>query len=855
MFDSPLVLSNDESRLVRAVENSEHINFQFHEGREASNAIIRGSVIRAILLGIPMVPGCGEQARIVNLSEIGLHIENATIDGVLDLQDCCDQHGSALRPLAIENCVIRGPIIFQRARLRYLSLRSSKFTQLDGMGAMLEGPLDLSYVSSAEDGIHLPYTGAEGMGLCWVNLARAEIHGEITAEGACFVAPPKRGNYVRFSMTPRYALDLSAATILGHLSIRPSATAVGGISIRHARIEGPVYIDGGRLNAVEDFAFDGSYASIKGHLGLRLYMRNECDSTPLYALGGVRLHGAQIGGDLQITGAVIRAGNAESAIDAQDIRIQGNCFLRAWPGRKNGKEHLFRLITQGRVSLMNARIDGCIDMSGTMLMSSQRSRAALDASGAAIGDYCAFTCRKGKTRGRSHIFPFLSKGYLNLTSVKIAGDLHVNGAIIHGERDNLAINGKNIEIGKDCILSSAIDLYIQAKGDVSHLCSGVFQENEDLVDKSLWARMANGHTIGLDQLRLRTQGGISLVSAKIQGNLEVIDAKLESSNDRYALNVENSTIGGNCIIGLLQAHDKGSKYLIQLAGAHVDHIFRLLLDPKMMPTKPHINASDLTVETLDDSDGSGWGKGRLFLDGFRYRHLKESDRLFKGCWKDRVRWLNLQYSGAAPTVEEYRPDPYEHLTRVYRSCGLYDDARRITSQKLTIERRLISPKILRPILWFFGLCYDYGLSPSRAVITAMVWMLVGWGVFSIADHGLDIPKIELHIPPVMVVNASAVNTEVRSGIDGLKIATPLDSSATTEEVLCRNQIDPKLYAVEVMVPGLSLHQQSSCRISTRADGWSAFWRTTKAFYAGISWIVISLTVLTISGILRRHVEA
>lgn len=849
LLTSSIVLTSDELRLVHAAQAAEAAVFSAAAGEPA---LIRAEVIRALLLGIPVAFKEGAQAVRISLTGVGIQIENARIEGQLDLEGCCEADGGALAPLLLLSCIVPEPIRLRRARLRHLSLRGSRITHLDGADITIEGPLDLSRLASAEDALDLARSGADGKGLCWIDLTRAHIAGELTAAESVLVAPPCRPEYTRFSMTPRYAFDLSNAVVGGNLALRPFVYALGGVSVRDTEIHGPLYADGCTFLAVEDFAFDGSYADIRGHLGLRLYMRREKDSVVFRAAGGVRLHGTRIAGDLQITGAEITAGHADSGIDAQDIRINGNCFLRSWLGSKRGRNRIFRLVVKGGVSMMNARVQGCLDMSGTVLTAKRPGSPALDATNAEVGNYCAFTCRMANISGHDRAFRFVARGGLNLTAMKIVGNLNANGARIVAGAGELAIDGKEAEIGKNCTLSSVDGTAVLAKGEVrltNSSAAAPFAE-EDPED------VASEEATGSAQSRMAfvARGGISLVGAHVAGNLELIDARLECSDGLYALNAQNAEITGDCVLGPVHGPAPKLPRLLLLSGARIGRVFRLGFHKAPLPRRARIDVRDLHAGVLDDANGAGWGGGHLFLNGFRYDYLNEHLNSGKNSWKQRIHWLSLQYKGAAPTAREYRPDPYEHLTRVYRSCGLHNDARKITSRKLTIERSLAAPMLFRPFLWLYWGCFDYGLSPVRGLSTFLLCLGLGWGMFSIADTGMRIAKFGISVPAVMVVNSTAVNSVLRVGSDGLEPGTPVDAHARGEELPCRDQMDSKLYAAEVFIPGISLHQQSNCRISNRTDGWGAFWRIAKAVYSGLGWIVTSLTVLTVSGILRRHVE-
>ena len=72
----------------------------------------------------------------------------------------------------------------------------------------------------------------------------------------------------------------------------------------------------------------------------------------------------------------------------------------------------------------------------------------------------------------------------------------------------------------------------------------------------------------------------------------------------------------------------------------------------------------------------------------------------------------------------------------------------------------------------------------------------------------------------------------------------------TEPIPCGPRIQPVLYALDVFVPVLDLRQQETCIV----DPSRTKWRFAQALYAMLGWIFTPLTVLTMTGILRRHLE-
>jgi hypothetical protein len=79
------------------------------------------------------------------------------------------------------------------------------------------------------------------------------------------------------------------------------------------------------------------------------------------------------------------------------------------------------------------------------------------------------------------------------------------------------------------------------------------------------------------------------------------------------------------------------------------------------------------------------------------------------------------------------------------------------------------------------------------------------------------------------------------------------TAASLDEIPCGHVIEPVLYALEAFVPALEIGQERRCAITPGPDGMP--WRIGLALYAVLGWIVTALTVLTVSGVARRHLEA
>ncbi|HEX8483090.1 MAG TPA: hypothetical protein VF650_14430 [Allosphingosinicella sp.] len=202
---------------------------------------------------------------------------------------------------------------------------------------------------------------------------------------------------------------------------------------------------------------------------------------------------------------------------------------------------------------------------------------------------------------------------------------------------------------------------------------------------------------------------------------------------------------------------------------------------------------------------------------------------------------------------------------------------------------------------FRGL-FRYGLSPDRALLVLAVCILIGWGGVYIARSGLLEPQERLlavdgrlhprialvlevpyqpspdHSPPPLAKadlpksapgaatpagHSPARQPQLHSGSaphapshgDQYRIHT---KALIAQPSPCDLAVSSLLYAMDVFIPVLDLDQEERCSIREDdiSDGKDNYliWRWIKAIYEILGWIVTSLVILTVTGVLRRDLE-
>ena len=790
-------LTNEEALLARAAASGEICDLR---DRPGVDVCVRADAIRRLLLGLPVrFPGDVKAERVV-ISGPGLRLTNGVVTGRLELDDARSIDGRACPPMALESCVLDEPIFLGRAYLRRLSLRGSKVTHVCAPGLWLDGPLDISELATAE--ADHDRTGADGQGLCWVELQGAKIEGGIECNGSALVAPPKRPNFDTGSPQTRYALQLWDVHIRDRLELEPGARrfrAVGGISLRGADIGGDVWARGAELISEEGSAFRAQTSKVRGFVILRAWagvIAGEHVVLPFTADGDIWFQGAKITGSLDIAGAHLNGG-----LVATIAEIGGSALLCGWEERVANERKTLPFHAADAIILHSAKIGGSLAMDGAQL-----------------------------------------KGGLNITNTQIAGDVFLCGWPAEASYQDMNVPFRAFD---DVVISGA------------NITGSLQMSNTELAKGASLRNATVGRTLRVDlDGKAVTQAALfSLQYAKVgtledKGGAGFPDSlRLQLDGFEYArlANVpSDETVGGMAVIAIA-------------AQAWIRKISSLGSTLLLL-------AAVFAAGLITDSGRHGqWGLIAFCTVSalciiWAFVGIDFGPNLSDA----RLKWIAKQYERKRPGRHTYSPDAYEKITRYFRNEGRYADARRIASARLTIERDLLAFSAWRPFLRVFEVCFDYGLSPLRAVCTFLVILGVGWAGAAVADRGLTWkPPFERWlnsagfytpaVQPVLMVTTSTVNSTIAP--DRKHKFIPALAGVTNNQqplLLCNSQVEPLLYAADTFIPAINLDQRNRCSVSDDPDAWP--WRIGQALYTVIGWVVTSLTILTVSGVLRRQAE-
>lgn len=302
---------------------------------------------------------------------------------------------------------------------------------------------------------------------------------------------------------------------------------------------------------------------------------------------------------------------------------------------------------------------------------------------------------------------------------------------------------------------------------------------------------------------------------------------------------------------------------------------RLSLHPTAIT---RISLKGLSAGALHYHPETSWGKDVILeIEGFEYHRIEfERDQTKTEVGADfeastqvdsgravrrrrfihdshHIHWLRLQYPGGQLTSSDTRftPQPYEQLARVLRNEGHEVEAKCVIFEKLSLERRFKHAAWTQPFLWIWEFFFRHGLFVGRSLITFLAVLALGvCGYFyAIQEH-------------VLVVNSMTVSSVVMppTTAGGGEPAIPISDSlfGAVPELPCVGKQstlhdlgDSIFFALDTIQPVINLHQAEKCSISGAKSSW---WRWGKVLYAIIGMIVSSLTLLCVSGVVRRYLE-
>lgn len=687
----PADLTEGEQRVVRAA-------------REGGRARVRDQVVRAAVVRELVLQNAAQA--------VGIVIDGATIDGVLDLEGFASEvpllffgctfgepgQGDApivlrdarLRRLGLYDCAVHGGIKAERVQIESsLFMGQARVTGTVRMrGARIGGSLNLEECVFRDPGNALVLDSAEVRGNFLMREAKvegtlrllgAQIDGSLLMESASFAAAENaivadgvvvHGAWVLNRANVRGRLRLRSAQLRGLVAAEAvfahakgpaidasSARIDGDLGFDRARVEGGLSVRHarieGRLEGVGAL-FSGAIPALDA-VGTTLGQGLSLEGAEI--LGGVALDGARVGRDLQMSR--IRAVNAAGdAISADVVRVEGNWALR---GAR----------VEGTVRLSGAHVEGELEMSECHV--ERPAGVAIRADGLHLDG--------GWLMERARI-----RGLVRFPAATVGNQLRFSGSIVEVPRGP-ALFASSTTVARGVVLADGFATVGAVVFDQAQLHGTLDLRGSMLVS----ARLDRGGPV------LQEDAGEHLVHTYDDAVLSLVDARVDR-------------------LQLPRKAEHRPKGIVNLARAATGS-----LEDHAAAWPPHGPGVDDTYD-------------HLLLDGFTYEHLENpagievSGQSAVRVWQQRLAWL--EGMADRDLNEFFKPAPWVQLARRLRAQGFHEDARQISIARRRRHRasRSVSPavRVQSQLLDWFAL---YGHAPWRTVAWIVVFVALFAGVW------------------------------------------------------------------------------------------------------------------------------
>lgn len=635
-----------------------------------------------------------------------------------------------------------------------------------------------------------PDQSATANGLGALRLTGATITGRLDLEGmhvrhvidldGCRfeLAPNLRtANLVGLRLRRCHTPGLSARNVRvgGDLALDAGFSSRGVLDLTDATIDGSVRLAGAVLRAPSDVVL----------LGARLRVGGSIQASALRASGEVRLRGAHIAGSLHLTAASL-LNPTGIALEATGVVVDGSVLCDNDAG-------WFR--AEGRMLLGGAQIGGDLVLSGAHLTAPPTEeqsglvlpRGWAEEAPALLGDRMRVVGNAELDAG------FTADGAVRLVNASIGGFLRLRGAVlgrkdlVHavtangGQQGDLpvpvALVADGLELGGD--LDARADrrtggppllVYGQVRLSGAHVGGSASLSGAELhchgMDALFADRLAVNGTLFLQGVR--AMGSIRLQNTRIGATLDCTDAKLteprrrEDRSSKPSLDIQFAVIGRNlfCSKGVVATGGVSARLAEVRNAAHFseaelgdgtgDNVaingygftaHRLVLRfSESSPPRGAVRLEKAHVRVLVDGPGLWAAVGEVEIEDFDYESVHGENDV-----KVRLRWLRH-------VQPDFAPGPYDHLVNVYRNAGEEDEARKVLFEK---QRRRYTELNLPGRIW--GAMQEYTVGYGYRPWLAVLWLAVFWGMgtvwFSFNEmDNLDADQNPVWNPPLLAVD-------------------------------------------------------------------------------------------------------
>jgi len=859
------------------------------------------SIVRATIDGSV----CGSGAQLIAVEGSAFAAQRATIRSHLFLDYSWEGQGRWTRFRAHGFIDLTNTRIGASLYMHGTKLRADSITRA-GLIASRAEIGGACYLCAAEiKGKTPPYPYERFFSEGGVSLDKATIHGDLDMNGA-FLRPNSFGKAL---YVPALTLDgtarLSTFPLIEQDGDTPQRrsqqsrrfTTIGPLVLEHARFRKDVNMWGCRLyshpSTRKKRILNADLSDIRGWFRLDSIVMSDGCIYRTVVKGSISMKNATIGMSLSMNGAEIYSSQGDYiALNLSSADFKSNLELSFATYKETPHHSPFQLY--GTLCLQGATIGNRLDLKGATISLYDLKKRAIEAlnlhvtSRVELGPTSMEYPRGDKANGTpppTYTY-FKADGCLDFTHATLPVGLWMDYATVCGSF--ISTQGRQF-----ALITNAATI---ARIEMSH-CT--FTGHVRLTNLNAFhGVVANNLTInnGILDLWEASLGELELCNWSIQG--AVISPEDLADYIRIVCDRHHSTSQPKSTKPIFRSKkDWEWEDVLHLGRARIDGKLTIKKDVKQQPDKKHLNTETippryanlrgLEVGELSDDIGQGWGTLKLKLNGFvRHRSPERPSNENEATLRRRFRlptrfisaltvlgvalffavllkshkwvpcaligtmiiimvralgflrnefhkadayveWLNRQFKNPQiPEPSEFIPESYEQLARTLRSEGYDQDANRILSAKFDIERK--TSQAFAKFLWrIYGFCFDYGLSSAPAILTLAILLSTGALAALLAAH----QRALVVIPLVQVGSTPQANS------------TQLPACSTGDSIV---------YSMEVFIPELKFSDPRQCDLANDASG--ERWRPLRALYVCFGWIVSSITLLTIPGILRRRAE-
>jgi hypothetical protein len=413
---------------------------------------------------------------------------------------------------------------------------------------------------------------------------------------------------------------------------------------------------------------------------------------------------------------------------------------------------------------------------------------------------------------------------------RIGGNLDCNGIVVDAAKDH-AIHAEDLDASSILLRGAVIKGSIRLSG--AKLSGDVDAFN---------LRVTSDEMPAIDAGAIETRGSVVLRSARVEGTLRLVSARISSD-----LILQNAIL------------TNPGKMALQLNNAVIIGILMLNGRAKVSGV---LDLTGATIGTIHDTISAWPTAGDLLLNRCLYQAIVEGPVDAK----TRIGWLALQ--DPERWGEDFWPQPYEQLAKVFRDLGHDEDARSVLVAKERLQRRARRKRAPNRVWRFLLGATDgvlavtllYGRQPLLVFAWLFFFWLAGTAVFQYAE------RIRAIMPNSPVVlrslewtlcgldrSQSRFLVTTRQEMNGLAAErqTQLDCFKSQFEAASYPIFNPWMFSLETLFPVLEVGQKAFWRPNSSQPG-GAVVMVFFYFQSLVGWALSLLAVAGFSGLVKSR---